>query len=128
MSMFTLVITCYHFQFTLIHGHNIPGSYAIFFFTASDFIFITSHIHNWALVSLWRHLFIFLELFLHPSPVVYWAFKDLGGYIFQCHIFLPFHICSWGSQGKNTEVVFHSLLQWTTFCQKAVGGHYWREE
>ena len=22
--------------------------------------------------------------------------------------------CSWGSQGKNTEVVCHSLLQWTT--------------
>ena len=28
---------------------------------------------------------------------------------------LPY--CSWGSQGKNTEVVCHSLLQWTTFCQ-----------
>ena len=25
--------------------------------------------------------------------------------------------CSWGSQGKNTEVVCHSLLQWPTFCQ-----------
>ena len=25
--------------------------------------------------------------------------------------------CSWASQGKNTEVVCHSLLQWTTFCQ-----------
>ena len=25
--------------------------------------------------------------------------------------------CSWGSQGKNTEVVCHSLLQWTTFYQ-----------
>ena len=24
---------------------------------------------------------------------------------------------SWGSQGKNTEVVYHSLLQWITFCQ-----------
>ena len=28
---------------------------------------------------------------------------------------LPQH--SWGSQDKNTEVVCHSLLQWTTFCQ-----------
>ena len=28
-----------------------------------------------------------------------------------------FSYCSWGSQGKNTEVVFHSLLQRTTFCQ-----------
>ena len=26
--------------------------------------------------------------------------------------------CSWGSQGKN-EVVYHSLLQWTTFCQNS---------
>ena len=25
--------------------------------------------------------------------------------------------CSWGSQGKNTEVVCHSLLWWSTFCQ-----------
>ena len=25
----------------------------------------------------------------------------------------------WGSQGKNTEVVCHSLLQWTMFCQNA---------
>ena len=28
-----------------------------------------------------------------------------------------FSYCSWGSQGKNTEVVCHSLLQWTTLCQ-----------
>ena len=26
-----------------------------------------------------------------------------------------FSYCSWGSQGKNTEVVCQSLLQWTTF-------------
>ena len=30
-----------------------------------------------------------------------------------------FSYCSWGSQGKNTEVVCHSLLQWTTFCQNS---------
>ena len=28
-----------------------------------------------------------------------------------------FSYCSWGSQGKNTEVACHSLLQWTTYCQ-----------
>ena len=28
-----------------------------------------------------------------------------------------FSYCSWGSQGKNTEVACHSLLQGTTFCQ-----------
>ena len=28
-----------------------------------------------------------------------------------------FSYCSWGSQGKNTEVICHSLLQWTTLCR-----------
>ena len=31
-----------------------------------------------------------------------------------------FKYCSWSSQGKNTEVVYHSLLQWTTFCQNSL--------
>ena len=30
-----------------------------------------------------------------------------------------FSYCSWGYQGKNTEVVCHSLLQWTTFHQNS---------
>ena len=33
----------------------------------------------------------FLELFLCSSPVAYWTPTNLGGLIFQCHIFLPFH-------------------------------------
>ena len=35
------------------------------------------------------------------------------------HVLLKFSFsyCSWGSQGKNTKVVCHSLLQWITFCQ-----------
>ena len=59
----------------------------------------------------------FLELFLHWSPVAYWATYRPGEFIFQCPIFLPFHTVYRDSQGKNTEVVCHSLLQWTTFCQ-----------
>ena len=38
-----------HFQFALIHGPIIPGSYAILFFKASDFISVTSHVHNLAM-------------------------------------------------------------------------------
>ena len=34
-------------------------------------------------------------------------------------LFFAFSYCSWGSQSKNTEVVCHSLLQWTTFCQNS---------
>ena len=32
-----------------------------------------------------------------------------------------FSFCSWGSQGKNTEVVCHSLLQWTTTGKFGLG-------
>ena len=58
----------------------------------------------------------FLELFLHWFPVHIghlptWEFPLSGSYHFA------FSYCSWGSQGKNTEVVCHSLLQWTTFCK-----------
>ena len=55
----------------------------------------------------------FLELFLCSSPVAYWTPTDLGtsfSYAFA------FSYCSWGSHGKNTGVVWHSVLQWTTLC------------
>ena len=58
----------------------------------------------------------FLELFLHWFPVAYWAPKTWGVHLFVSYLFV-FSYCSWDSQGKNTEVVCHSLLQWTTFCQ-----------
>ena len=58
----------------------------------------------------------FLELFLHWSPVAYWAPTDLGIPLSVSYHF-AFSYCSWGSQGKNTEAVCHSLLQWTIFCQ-----------
>ena len=62
-------------------------------------------------------LSFFLELFLHSSPVAYWAPTDLGSSSLNVLSFFCFSYCSWGSQGKNTEVVCHFLLQWTTFCQ-----------
>ena len=39
------------------------------------------------------------------------------GVLLSVSYHFAFSYCSWGSQGKNTEVVCHSLLQWTTFCQ-----------
>ena len=89
--MFTRHFPFEHFQFALIHGLNIPGSYAILLLTASDFTSITSHIHNWVLLLLLLHLFI-------PSGVISPLISSsiLGTYqpwefIFQCPIFLPFH-------------------------------------
>ena len=80
-----------HFQFTSIHGPNIPGSYTILLFTASDFTSITSHIHNWAWFSLWLCLFL-LSGVISPlfSSSILGTYQP-GQFIFQCHIFLPFH-------------------------------------
>ena len=58
----------------------------------------------------------FLELFLHWSPVAFWAPMTWEVPLSVSYHF-TFSYCSCGSQGKNIEVVCHSLLQWTTFCQ-----------
>ena len=57
---------------------------------------------------------IFLELYLFSSSILhmYWP----GVFIYQCHIFLPFHTV----HGVfNAKVVYHSLLQWTVLCQNS---------
>jgi len=91
----------------MIHGPNIPGSYAILLFTASDLVSITSHIHNWVLFLLWLHPFILSGVIF---PLI--SSSILGTYRpgeFSV-ISFAFSFSSWGSQGKNTEVVCHSLL------------------
>ena len=119
MFIFTLAISFDHFQFVLTHGPNIPGSYAILFFTVSDFTSITSHIHNWVLFLLWLHLFI-LSGVISPliSSSILGTYLPGGVHLSVLYLF-AFSYCSYGSQGKNTEVVCHSLLQWTTFCQNS---------
>ena len=70
-----------HVQFSLIHGPNIPGSYAILFFTVQDFTFTTSHIHNWVSLPLSPATSCFLELLaiaLCSSPGAYWTPWILG--------------------------------------------------
>ena len=83
---------------------NIPGSYSILLFIALDFTSIASHIHTWVLFLPGALSSFFLELFLHSSPVVYWAPTDLGSSSFSVLSFCLF-ILSWGSQGRNTEGV-----------------------
>ena len=80
-----------HFQFALIHGPNIPDSYAILLFTASDLASITSHIHNWVLFLLWLHPFILSGV---TSPLISSSILGTyqpGEYLFQYPIILPFH-------------------------------------
>ena len=80
-----------HIPFALIHGHNIQGFYAILLFTALDFTYITSHIHNWVLFLLWLYLFIISVVIspLNASSIL--STYQPGEFIFQCFIFLPFH-------------------------------------
>ena len=103
-------------NWTELNGPNIPGSYAILLFTASDFASITSHIHNGCCFFFGSVSSFFLELFIHWSHSILGTYRP-GEFIFQWPIFLAFSYCSWGSYGKNTEMVCHSLLQWTMFCQ-----------
>ena len=105
----------------LIHGPNIPGSYAILFFAASDLTFTNRHIHNWALFPLWSSIFILSGAISPPFASSILDIDQPGGagLIFQCHYLFAFSNCSWCSRGKNTGVVCHSLLQWTTFCQNS---------
>ena len=57
----------------------------------------------------------FLELFLHSSAV---AYRTPRVHLSVSYLFASSY-CFWGSQGKNTEMVCHSLLQWTTKPKKA---------
>ena len=45
----------------------------------------------------------------------YWP----GEFLFQYPIILPFHTVYGVLKAKHIEVVCHSLLQWTTFCQNS---------
>ena len=107
-----------HVQFTLIHGPNIPGSYAILFFITLDFTFTTRHVHNWALFPLGPAASFYLELLvidLHYSPVAYWTPSDLRGLPVSCLFAFIYCTCS---RGKNIGLGCHFLLHWM-FCQNS---------
>ena len=60
----------------------------------------------------------FLELFLHWCPVANGHLPSWGAHLSVSYL-LAFSYFSWGSLGKNSEVVCSSLLHWTTFCQSS---------
>ena len=75
----------------LTHGPNIPGSYAILLFIASDFTSIICHIHNWVLFFCFGSISsFFLELFLHWSSIAYWTPTDLWSSSFRVLSFCLF--------------------------------------
>ena len=119
MSISTLAICCLTiFNLPLICGPNIPGSYAMLFFTALDFTSVRSHIHNWLLFSLLLSLFILsgaISLLLSSNLLgtnYLWAHLSVS-YLFA------FSYSSWGSHKQEYEVVCHFFLQWTTLCHNS---------
>ena len=54
----------------------------------------------------------FLELFICSSLIVYETPIDLGWGLSFSVISFAFSYCSWGSQGKNAEVVFSSKVDY----------------
>ena len=90
MLMFTHHLLFDHFQFVLIHGPNIPGFYAILLLqhctvlpspvtSTAGYCFCFCSIPSF-----------FLKLFLHWSPVAYWAPTDLGSSSFSILSFCLF--------------------------------------
>ena len=99
----------------LIHGPNIPGSYAILLFIASDFTSITSHIHIWVLFLLWLCLFILSGVI---SPLISSSALDTyqpGEFIFQYPIFLPF-ILFMGFSRKVSDQIRSVAQSCPTLC------------
>ena len=65
-----------------------------------------------SLHSFWSYFSTHLQY--HIRHLLTWRFHLSLSYLFA------FSYCSWGCfQEKNTEVVCHCLLQWTTFCQNS---------
>ena len=99
-----------------IHEPNIPGSYAILFFTASDFTSITNHIHNWMSFSLWLCLFIISGvIFPLFSSSILGVYRH-GDFILQCHIFLPFHTVHGVLKARILKQFY--LLHYIYYCRQ----------
>ena len=122
MLMFTLAVSC-------LIASNLPWFMDLTLQVPMKYCFL----QPWALLPLTvasttGHCFHFdsafsslLELFLHSSPVAYWTPTDLGNSSFSVMSFCLSY-CSWGSQGKTTELVCHSL----PFCSLPSGPHFVR--
>ena len=98
-----------HFQFALIRGPNIPGSYATLLFTHRTLLPLAVPFTTGCCFCFGSIPSFFLELFPHLSPVTYRAPANLGNSSFSvlsCCLFIMFM----GFSGKNAEVVFHFLL------------------
>ena len=100
MSMFTLAVSCLatsNLPWFMNLTFQVPMQYCSFF-TASDLASITSHIHSWVFFCFGSIPSFFLELFLHWSPVAYWAPTNLESFSFSIQSFCLFILFMWFSR------------------------------
>ena len=110
MSMFTLAISCLTTSNLpwFMHQHSrFPCNIALYS--------IRPCFHHRS------HPQLVVGFALAPSLHSFWSYFSThlptwGIHLSVSYLFAFSH-CSQCSQGKNTEVVCHSLIQWTTFCQ-----------
>ena len=98
-----------HVQFILIHGPNLQGSYAVLFFTASDFAFTTRHIHSRGSFLLSSSHFILSGAISNCPPLFPGSILDTfqhGGegmvHLLVSYLF-AFLYCSWSSHARILE-------------------------
>ena len=65
-------------------------------------------------VSLIYYLSVSIMSIFYQS-IIYHIYHLLSINHLCIYLAIIFLYCSWGSGGKNAELVCHSLLQWTTF-------------
>ena len=81
-------------------------------------ILLLSPVTSTAGVLFWLWLCLFLELFLHWSPIAYWIPTGLGSSSFTVLSFCVFRLFM-GFSRQEYWSGLHSLLYWTMFCQNS---------
>ena len=92
MSVFTLAIPCLttsNLPWFMDLTFQVPMQYCSY--SIGLYFHHLSHPQLSVVFALAPSLRSVLELFIHWSTVAFWAPTDLGEFIFQCPIFLPFH-------------------------------------
>ena len=119
MSIFTLAISC-------LYTSNLPWFMDLTFQVSMQYCSLQHRtLLLSAVTSTAGYCFcfgsipsFFLELFLHWSPVAYWAPTDLRSSSFSVLSFCLF-ILFMGFSRQEYWSGLHSLLQWTMFCQNS---------
>ena len=103
-------------QLTLFHGPNVPDPMQYRSLSIGLYFHHETHLQLECCFHFSPAASFFLELLIIalcslPSSILD-TFQTVSRlFAYSC--------CSWGSHSKNTPVVCHLLLHWTTFCQNS---------